>query len=72
MQLSDMAQWTIESYNLDGQTGGGYTYSYPSQVLSVMYPDEATVETAKQKIQAVLTGQTTEQAPAPESLPALD
>ncbi len=72
MQLSDMAQWTIESYNLDGQSGGGYTYSYPSQVLSVMYPDEATVETAKQKIQAVLTGQTTEQAPAPESLPALD
>lgn len=72
MQLSDMAQWTIESYNLDGQTGGGYTYSYPSQVLSVMYPDESTVETAKQKIQAVLTGQTTEQAPAPESLPALD
>ena len=72
MQLSDMAQWTIESYNLDGQTGGGYTYSYPSQVLSVMYPDESTVETAKQKIQAVLTGQATEQAPAPESLPALD
>lgn len=70
MQLSDMAQWTIESYNLDGQTGGGYTYSYPSQVLSVMYPDEATVETAKQKIQAVLSG--TELTPVPESIPAID
>ena len=56
MQLSDMAKWTINSYNLDGKSGGGYTYSYPSQVLSVMYPDEATVETAKQKIQAVLSG----------------
>ena len=62
MQLSDMASWTVETYNLDGTTGMTYTYSYPNQALSVMYPDETTVETAKAKIKQVLTG-TTEAAP---------
>lgn len=56
MQLDDMAKWTIESYNLNGTTGGAYTYSYPNQTLSVMFPDAATIETAKAKIQAVLSG----------------
>ena len=56
MQLDDMAKWTIESYNLNGTTGGAYTYSYPNQTLSVMFPDAATIETAKAKIQAVLNG----------------
>ncbi|MBR5621156.1 LCP family protein [Candidatus Saccharibacteria bacterium] len=70
MQLSDMAKWTIESYNLDGTTGGAYTYSYPSQILSVMHPDEATVETAKQKIHATLTGETADEETLEE--PAAD
>ena len=61
MQLNDMAKWTVNSYNLDGTTGGAYTYSYPSQALSVMYPDETTVETAKKKIQAVLAGTSLEE-----------
>ena len=56
MQLKDMSGWTIETYNLDGSTGGAYTYSYPSQQLSVMYPDQATIDTAKKKIAAVLEG----------------
>ena len=56
MQLDDMAKWTIESYNLNGTTSGAYTYSYPNQTLSVMFPDAATIETAKAKIQAVLSG----------------
>lgn len=63
MQLDDMAKWTVETYNCDGTTGGAYTYSYPNQTLSVMYPDETTVETAKAKIKQVLAG-TTEAAPA--------
>ena len=63
MQLNDMAKWTVETYNCDGTTGGAYTYSYPNQTLSVMYPDETTVETAKAKIKQVLAG-TTEAAPA--------
>lgn len=56
MQLDDMAKWTVETYNLDGPTGMTYTYSYPNQLLSVMYPDETTVETARAKIKQVLTG----------------
>ena len=56
MQLSDMAKWTINSYNLDGTTGSAYTYSYPSQQLSVMFPDESTVITARKKLDAVLEG----------------
>ena len=63
MQLNDMAKWTVETYNCDGTTGGAPTYSYPNQNLSVMYPDETTVETAKAKIKQVLAG-TTEAAPA--------
>lgn len=59
MQLSDMAKWTVNTYNLDGSGGMAYTYSYPSQYLYVMYPDQTTVDTAKQKIQEVLTGQST-------------
>lgn len=57
MQLSDMSKWTVESYNLNGSTGGAYTYSYPSQTLSVMFPDQSTITLAKKKIQAVLNGQ---------------
>lgn len=67
MQLNDMAKWTVETYNLDGPTGMAYTYSYPSQLLSVMYPDEATVETARQKIKQILSGPT---EPAEEAAPA--
>ena len=62
MQLNDMAKWTVETYNLDGPTGMTYTYSYPNQLLSVMYPDETTVETAKQKIKQILSG-------TPEAVP---
>lgn len=56
MQLNDMAKWTVETYNLDGTTGMTYTYSYPNQLLSVMYPDETTVGIAKLKIKQVLQG----------------
>ncbi len=57
MQLDDMSKWTVESYNLNGTTGGAYTYSYPSQTLSVMFPDQSTVDLAKKKIDAVINGQ---------------
>ena len=50
MHISDMTPWTVDTYNLDGKTGMAPTYSYPSQSLSVMYPDYDTVEIAKHKI----------------------
>ena len=56
MQLDNMSTWRIESYNLNGNTGGAYTYSYPSQTLSVMFPDSSTIEIAKKKIEAVMAG----------------
>lgn len=66
MQLSDMAKWTIDSYNLDGTGGSAYTYSYPNQLLYVMYPDQTTVDTAKQKIKAILEGNSSNSGSLPE------
>lgn len=53
-QINDMSKWTIVNANLDGTTGMTYTYSSPGRKLSVMYPNEKTVETAKKQINDVL------------------
>ena len=53
-QLENMEPWTIENQNLDGKTGGAFTYSYPAQKLSVMFPDEKSIEAAKKKINEIL------------------
>ncbi len=58
MQLDDMRPWNISTFNLDGTTGMALTHSYPGQYLSVMYPDQGIIDTAKTKIQEVLTGTT--------------
>ena len=49
-QLEDMKAWKVENKNLNGTGAMDYTYSYPSQPLSVMYPDESTIKEAKAKI----------------------
>lgn len=49
-QLEDMKSWKVENYNLDGAGGMDVTYSYPSQALSIMYPNYDTIEAAKAKI----------------------
>lgn len=54
MQIDDMPSWTMETANLDGKGGMSVTHSYPNQKLSVMYPDEKSIEAAKAKIKAVL------------------
>ena len=53
-QLNNMTKWNIETYNLNGTTGSDYTYSYPNQLLSIMYPDYNTVEEAKIRINKLL------------------
>ncbi len=53
-QINEMPKWKIENVNLDGTTGMTYTYSAPSTKLSVMYPNEKTIENAKLKIKEVL------------------
>lgn len=56
-QLKEMEKWNITSISLEGYDGYGYTYSYPWQELYVMFPDEDSVENAKQKIEAVKNGE---------------
>ena len=45
-----MADWKVESYNIDGKGTMTKTYSYPNKNLYVMIPNEKTVTTAKSKI----------------------
>lgn len=54
MQINDMAKWTINSYNISGTGSMEYTHSYPNQKLYVMFIDQNTIDTAKEKIIEVL------------------
>lgn len=51
MQLSDMTEWNIEKYSLDGINGQDYTYTLGDIIAFVMEPDYNTVNEAKNKIQ---------------------
>ena len=53
-QLNDMKGWNFETYNLDGNTGMDYTYSYPNRKLSIMYQNPETVKEAQKRINQVL------------------
>lgn len=55
MQLDNMAKWKIEDFSVTGSGAKKLTNSYPNQELYVMDIDAASLETAKQKIQAVLS-----------------
>lgn len=51
-QLSENASWNIESFSVDGSDSSASTYSM-AQELYVMLPDDATVQTAKEKLAAL-------------------
>ena len=51
-QVSENASWNIESFSVDGSDSSASTYSM-AQELYVMLPDEATVQTAKEKLAAL-------------------
>jgi len=53
MQLDDLAVWSVESIQVDGTGRDEYLYSLKSANY-VMYPDQATVDNAKARIQAFL------------------
>ena len=53
MQLSDMAQWTVDSYTTGGNGMYAQTYSMPGQDLYVIQLDPAAVGEAKRLIQEV-------------------
>lgn len=57
MQLTDMSKWNVNSYAVTGTGGRGETYSMPGWSLYVMYPDEDSVDTAKNLINQVIVGE---------------
>ena len=60
MQLSDLANWNIQSYTVTGSSGKStQCYSAKGQNLYVMKPDENSVNEAKALIASVLGGEGT-------------
>lgn len=57
MQLNDGAEWNIVSTNAIGQGGKEACFSSGSQLLYVMWPDEVSVASIKQKMQQVINGE---------------
>ena len=55
MQINDMANWNIETYNINGTGTLDYTYSYPKQKLYVMNTDMETVNQAVNKINQLMS-----------------
>ncbi len=55
-QLNNLKKWKVESISLDGTDSMQSTYSMGSRKLYVMIPNEKTVATAKEKINAYLGG----------------
>ncbi len=53
-QLDSMAKWNISSISVDGNGASLPTYSMGAQNLYVMIPDEASLTSAKNKINSVL------------------
>lgn len=60
MQLSDMAQWNIQTYAVSGSGTKDKCYSMKGLITYVMIPDEATVDHAKTLIQMVYDGEVIE------------
>ena len=56
-QLDQGTGWDIETYSVNGSGQSSYTYSISNMKVYVMLPDQSTVDTAKEKIQAVLDGE---------------
>ncbi len=53
-QLDKMKSWKVESYSITGRGELTKTYSYPNQNLYVLHINVNTLNTAKEKIKAVL------------------
>lgn len=61
MQVSDMAEWNVQSYAVGGEGKSMITYSIPDLKVYVMVPDEITIEHAKTLIEKVYEGETIEE-----------
>ncbi len=58
MQLSDMAQWNVQSFAVTGTGGSETNYSSPGHKAYVMYPHENMVAYASTLVNKVLNGET--------------
>jgi len=56
MQLDKMPSWNITSIGLNGSDAHDFTYSYPSQELYVMVPNENTIKIAKDAMEDIKDG----------------
>lgn len=56
MQLEGNYEWTVTSNYISGTDGSEYTYSYPTQKLYVMIPDDDSILSAKELIDKVEAG----------------
>lgn len=57
MQLADGGEWNVVTYNVGGYGDSRSTYSYGDTLLSVVIPDQTTVDTAAMKMQQVRNGE---------------
>lgn len=57
MQLSDLAQWNVQSFAVTGTGGSDITYSMPGLYCYVMYPDESRVAYASELMERVMNGE---------------
>ena len=55
-QINDMRGWNFITSNLNGSGAMKETYSYPKRKLSVMIPNQKTIDKAKEKIKEVKGG----------------
>ena len=54
VKLINLTNWQIKSISVDGTDIMSETYTFGKQKLSVMVPDEKTIEIAKEKIKEYL------------------
>lgn len=62
MQLSDMADWNVNSYAVGGTGASKTTYTMPTQRAYVTVPDMATVAKAQELIDKIYAGETLTEA----------
>ena len=58
LQINDMPNWSIKTYNLNGSDSHNVTYSGGTQELYVMNPDINTVNLANKYINGIKSGKT--------------
>ena len=66
MQVTDMAEWKMISYQVTGTTGAAETASMPGQYLSVVYLNENQVNFVADQYRRLMAGEILEQQEIPQ------